>query len=257
MKLWCTSKAVCYNKSMENNKKQQISTPAAILVAGVLIMVGILLTKSGNISPATKTLSEKVGVSKEKLNACIKATDVDALNVKINDSVDKAMSNIEQRGTPYSIVIGPNGFMTDIRGAESLANTQAIVGAAQEGKLATKTINGVKQDMGQLYKGNVPLPTSDEHILGNPDATVTIIEYSDFECPYCKQFHPVLKQIVQESNNTVRWVYRDYPLHQHSFEKLVAAECISKIKGNDAYWKYADLLFGLLKTANDSVSEQL
>lgn len=225
-------------------QQPKISTPMAIVLAGVLIMVGIIASR-GQATPAPKTLSEQVGVSKESLLACIKGTDLDALNKSINDSVDKAMVNVAQRGTPYSVVIGKDGVKAEIKGADSYANVKQVVNDALIGKVTT------------AYTGNIPPVTADEHIFGNQDAIVTIVEYSDFECPFCKQFQPVLKQVVTESNGNVRWAYRNYPLHQHSFEKLVAAECIAKLKGNDAYWKYGDLLFGLLKTADDSVSEQL
>lgn len=257
---------------MEQNthSQQKLSTPQAIIVAGVLIMIGILVSRQGSLPARAKTISEQVGVSKDKLTECIKNTDADALSKSIDESVNKAMNIYpqNQRGTPYSIVIGPNGFMTDIRGADSYENTKKIVDSATLGKLATEVrVSGTGTstqpadattiNLSQLYKGTVPPVTSDEHIFGNPNATVTVIEYSDFECPFCKQFHPTMKRIVQESNGSVRWIYRNYPLHQHSFEKLVAAECVAKIKGNDAYWKYVDLLFGLLKTGDDSVSEQL
>lgn len=235
---------------MENNTNSpqpKISTPMAIIAAGVLIMIAILATKGGVMTSAPKTLSEEVGVSKESLNACIQATDLEGLSKKIDESVDKAMSAYpkNERGTPFSIVIGKNGVMTDIRGADSYVAVKKVV---DDAKLGTVVIP---------HKGEVPPVNSDEHIYGNPNAEVTIIEYSDFECPFCKQFSPALKKIVDESNGMVRLVYRHYPLHQHSFEKLVAAECIAKIKGNDAYWQYSDLLFGLLKTGNESVSEQL
>ena len=90
--------------------------------------------------------------------------------------------------------------------------------------------------------------------MGSASAPIVIIEYSDYECPYCKAFGPTLKRIVTESKGNVAWVYRHWPIHQGSFEKLVAAECVAKIKGNDAFWQYSDLLFGLLKTANDPVT---
>lgn len=234
-------------KNIESNGQQKISTPVAIIVAGVLIMIAVFASKSP-ATTTTKTLSEQVGVSKADLLACIKGTDLDALNTKINDSVDKAMSHIPKdngRGTPYSVIIGKDGVMTEIRGADSYVNVKKVVDDALIGKISAP------------YGGNLPPVTADEHIFGNPNAPVTIVEYSDYECPFCKQFQPTLKQIVQGSNGNVRWVYRNYPLHQHSFEKLTAAECIAKLKGNDAYWKYGDSLFGLLKTADDSVSEKL
>lgn len=237
---------------MENDikPKQQISAPAAIIVAGFLIMVGILMTKTGGSIGSiqtSKTLSEQVGVSKASLNACVKETDTNALNTRINESVDKAMSAYDknQRGTPYSVVVGLNNVMTDIRGQETYENTKKIVDNAMLGIVS------------KPYGGNITLLEPTDHIMGDSNAKVTIIEYSDFECPFCKGFNPTLKRIVSESNGNVKWIYRHYPLHQHSFEKLVAAECVAKIRGNDAFWKYGELLFGLLKTSDDSVSEQL
>jgi thiol-disulfide isomerase/thioredoxin len=234
--------------SKENiNPKQQISTPTAIIVAGFLIMVGILMTKSGVIENKPKTLSEQVGVSKAKMEACINNVDTKKVKSDIDASVNKAMSNyaLQDRGTPYSVVIGLNGVKTDIRGAESYDVVKKVIDDAMIGKVE------------RPYVGNIELSEPTDHINGSKDAKVTIIEYSDFECPFCKQFHPILERIVKENNGNVAWIYRNYPLHQHSFEKLLAANCVAEIKGGDAFWKYSDLLFGLLKTANDSVSDQL
>lgn len=233
------------NKDL-SNPKQQINTPTAIIVAGLLIMIGILVTKSGGVTKS-KTLSEQVGVQKSKLEACIEGVDINKVRNDITTSVNKAMSNYsnQDRGTPFSVVIGANGVKTDIRGAESYDVVKKIVDDAMNGKVE------------RPYIGNVEISEPTDHIKGAVDAKVKIIEYSDFECPFCKQFHPVLEKIVKESNGNVSWVYRHYPLHQHSFEKLIPANCVAEIKGDDAFWKYSDLLFGLLKTSNDSVSDQL
>jgi len=251
------------------NNQQKISTSTAIVIAGFLIMIGIIFSNGGGIPAVAKTLSEEVGVSKEKLNACIKSMDLDTLSKNIDDSVNLAMSHIPRtdRGTPYSIVIGPNGFIADIRtGANSYTNLKKIVDAAKQGKIATEVISlpqkdgstkEVTRNLSEIYTGKVVLPVEGEHTLGGKDAVINIVEYSDFECIYCKQFHPVLEKLINESNGTIKWTYRHNPLHQGSFEKLVASECIAKIKGNDAFWEYSDLLFGLLKTGNESVSEKL
>jgi len=225
---------------MENTTQQKISTPVAIIVAGVLIMIGILLTKnSGSKIVVEKTLSEQVGVSKAELAECIKGTDTTALSTKIQTSVEAAMKALpaDQRGTPYSVIIGKNGAKAEIRGADSIENVKKLVDEVTAGKVTTP------------YTGEVPPVDATDHIQGNPDAPITIIEYSDYECPYCKAFHPTLAQIVTDSAGNVSWVYRHWPIHQGSMEKLVAAECIAKIKGNDAFWKYTDLLFGLLNPA--------
>ena len=50
----------------------------------------------------------------------------------------------------------------------------------------------------------------------NPDAPVTLIEYSDFECPFCKRFHDTAKRLVDASEGQVNWVYRHFPLGFHN-----------------------------------------
>lgn len=238
------------NEEIKKEQPQQkITTPTAIVIAGILVMVAILLTGGGggNKIAKEKTLSEQVGVSKEKLMACVENIDKDALGKKIETSVTLAMKAlpVDQRGTPYSVIIGSNGVKAEIRGADSEENVKKLIAEVMAGTVTEK------------YQGEIVISEEGDHLMGNPDAQVKIIEYSDFECPYCKIFHATLNKIVAESNGSVSWVYRHWPLHQNSFEKLVAAECVAQIKGNDAFWKYSDLLFGLLKTAADPVTEQL
>jgi protein-disulfide isomerase len=232
----------------KENSQQKITTPMAIVIAGVLVMVAILLTNHGTGKVAVaKTLSEQVGVSKDKLAECVKGTDLTALNQSIATSVTGAMKGVpdNQKGTPYSVIIGTNGVKTEILGAESSDNVKKAIDEVLAGKVTL------------AYTGNLPPVDANDHLYGNPNAQVTIVEYSDFECPYCKAFQSTLKQTVDGSNGNVNWVYRNWPLHQNSLQKLVAAECVAKLKGNDAYWQYADLLFGMLKTSADPVTDQL
>lgn len=235
-------------KDKNENNQQKITTPMAIIIAGLLVMVGILLTNGGGDKIAKeKTLSEQVGVSKGKFAECVKGTDVNVLSQKIEASVESAMKGVpaDQRGTPYAVIIGNNGMKAEIRGADSYENVKKAIDEVVTGKVTT------------VYTGEVPPVDATDHVFGNPNAPVTIIEYSDFECPYCKIFQATLNKIVTESNGNVSWVYRHWPLHQNSLEKLVASECVAQIKGNDAFWKYSDLLFGLLKTSADPVTNQL
>lgn len=233
---------------MEDTKQQKITTPMAIVIAGVLIMVGILLTNgTGGKVAKTKTLSEQVGVSKSKLTECVASVDKDALSKKIQTSVEAAMKAVpaDQRGTPYAIIVGSNGMKTEIRGADSYENVKKLIDEVNSGKVTLK------------YEGEVAVTEEGDHIKGDANAPIKIIEYSDYECPYCKTFQVTLEKIVTESNGSVAWVYRHWPIHSGSFEKLVAAECVAKIKGNDAFWKYTDLLFGLLETGPAPVTDQL
>jgi len=93
-----------------------------------------------------------------------------------------------------------------------------------------------------------------DHIRGNPAAPVTLIEYSDFECPFCKNFHVTARKLVEESKGQVRWVYRHFPLDQlhpgKARKEAAASECAAELGGNEAFWKFADRLFELSRSNN-------
>ena len=88
----------------------------------------------------------------------------------------------------------------------------------------------------------VPAVTDADHIRGKADAAVTIIEYSDFQCPYCSRFHPTMLQVMEEYTDSVRWVYRHFPLsfHPEAGPAALASECASE---QGKFWEYADALF--------------
>ncbi len=90
--------------------------------------------------------------------------------------------------------------------------------------------------------------TPDDHILGNPNANVVIIEWSDPECPFCKRFHDTMNQIMAQygKSGDVAWVYRHSPidqLHPKARKEAEALECANEQGGNDAFWKYTTKLF--------------
>ena len=80
-------------------------------------------------------------------------------------------------------------------------------------------------------------------VRGAADAPVTIVEFSDFECPFCKQTHPTLKQLLECYPGKVRLAYRDFPLdsiHPQSRRAAEAARCASD---QGKFWEYHDVLF--------------
>lgn len=92
-------------------------------------------------------------------------------------------------------------------------------------------------------------PVSDkDHLLGNPQAKIVVIEFSDTECPFCKAFHPTMKKIVADYNGQVSWVYRHFPidtLHKKARKEAEATECASESGGNAMFWQYLDKIFEL------------
>ncbi len=229
-----------------DDKKQTITMPIAIIIAGLLVMVGIILANGGGKGIAKeKTLSEQVGVNKDKFTQCLKDTDTTALREKTNQSAEAAMKGVpaDQRGTPYSVVVGKNGSKAEIRGAFPKEDINKLIAEVNAGKVTVP------------YTGEIPAITAEDHIIGNTNAPIVIVEYSDLECPFCKRFGTTMKEIVAESNGQVAWVYRHWIVHvqpgQNALPKAAASECVTKLKGNDAFWKYIDLVFGLMKTADD------
>ncbi|MFH0806557.1 MAG: DsbA family protein [Candidatus Brennerbacteria bacterium] len=85
-----------------------------------------------------------------------------------------------------------------------------------------------------------------DHVRGSRDAKVTIVEYSDFECPYCKKFHDMMKGTLAAYGEDVAWAYRQYPiegLHAKAVKESEAAECTAELGGNDVFWRFADRIF--------------
>ena len=91
-------------------------------------------------------------------------------------------------------------------------------------------------------------------LYGSPDAPITIVEFSDLECPFCARLHTTLKQLVDDSGGQVNWEYRHLPLpmHQHARAAAIASECVARLKDNNAFWQYLDVLFANIGSANPS-----
>jgi hypothetical protein len=82
--------------------------------------------------------------------------------------------------------------------------------------------------------GKVPQIRSEDHIRGNKNAKVFLVEYSDFECPFCARFHPTAQQVLDEYGDDVAWVYSHFPLdqrHPNARPAAEASECVSEIGG--------------------------
>ena len=103
---------------------------------------------------------------------------------------------------------------------------------------------------------------SDDHILGNPNADVLVIEYSDAECPFCKKFHETMVEIMEQygKSGQVAWVYRHFPLdqlHPKARKEGEAMECANEQGGNEAFWKFSDKLFEVTPANNGLDASQL
>jgi len=114
-------------------------------------------------------------------------------------------------------------------------------------------VDNYQSDLSQTDLFNITKTTSKapDKVLVFPDdpiqgqrsnMLVTIIEFSDFECPYCLQVAPILKNIVEQSSNTIKLVWKDFPLPGHN-QALAAAEAAQCAARQGKFWEYHNELF--------------
>lgn len=98
--------------------------------------------------------------------------------------------------------------------------------------------------------------TEVDHIKGSPDAAIKIVEFSDFECPFCKRFHDTMNQVIDTYGDSgeVAWAYRHFPLEQLHPVKAravaLASECAAEQGGDQAFWQFTDRYFDVTLTNN-------
>lgn len=100
---------------------------------------------------------------------------------------------------------------------------------------------------------NIPPVTEKDHIIGNRNAALVIVEYSDTECPFCKTFQNTMKEVVRAYGDQVAWVYRHFPiaqLHSKAAKEAEATECANELGDNQVFWNYLDKLFETTNSNN-------
>lgn len=104
----------------------------------------------------------------------------------------------------------------------------------------------------RLAPPRAPISMKDVPVRGDADARVTVLEYADYECPYCQQIHPVLQRIEKEFKGKIAFAYKDYPLPMHPDAPL-AAEAAHCAGAQGKYWEYHDVLFDKKQLGRDSL----
>lgn len=145
---------------------------------------------------------------------------------------------------PLSVIIA-GGL---IAGAVYISNTKRpVIGNNPQAQVA-------QQQSASLDK--IKPIVKEDHVRGDPNAPVKIVEYSDTECPFCKRFHETMKQVMDEygKDGKVAWIYRHFPLDQlhpvKARNEATALECANDQGGNDKFWQYADRLYEITPSNN-------
>ncbi len=132
----------------------------------------------------------------------------------------------------------------DCKGA-SLVCIQGKCVALEEhrGPTADYSHAGGEPDTNTVYR--VPVDPKRQPMLGPDDALVTIVEFSDFQCPFCRRAAGTLHELLRRYDQEVRlfFFHNPLPMHPNSQEAAEAAAAVFHLKGPKAFWKYHDLLF--------------
>lgn len=187
-------------------------------------------------------VAKTVGVDETKFKSCLDSE-------KYKDRVDSDYQtgvSVGVSGTPGNFIVNDKGQGWFLAGALPYATVKQVVEMA-EGKTAEVDLSnqGVsKMTSDQLAK--LPRVQSQDHVRGDRNAKILLIEYSDFQCPFCQRFHPTEQQMLSEYKDTAL-VLRHFPLEQlHPYARgaAYASECIAELGGDDAFWKFTDTVWG-------------
>ncbi|MEI6222326.1 MAG: DsbA family protein [bacterium] len=97
--------------------------------------------------------------------------------------------------------------------------------------------------LGKRLEDNLQPVTSHDHIIGSLNAKITVVVFSDIQCPYCKSFHPVIRQLTDQykDGTDVAVVFRHFPidaLHPNARKAAIATECVSSLGSENKFWDY-------------------
>jgi len=88
-----------------------------------------------------------------------------------------------------------------------------------------------------------PPVSANDHILGQDDASVTLVEYADYQCPYCGEAHPVIKRLQKSLGKKLRFVFRNFPLTRIHPYALYAAQAAEAAALQGKFWRMHDMIF--------------
>lgn len=250
------------NKSIINNlspktafKAGLVSGLVIVIVVGFFIMLGMFISgkvpksnsaaKNNNVPTNSVTnnaptapsydfaqMAVSAGVDKNKFNECFSAK---KFTTKINTQAADAQKAGAQ-GTPYSVIMAGN-YKVPVNGALPFESVKQYLDAI---------INKDATQLKTLSDSTIVIPAVNKDtdwILGNKNAPISLVEYSDMECPFCQRFHGTMLQVMDAYKDKVNWVYRHFPLtslHANAMNLAQAGECVGELGGNDKFWKFLD-----------------
>ena len=191
-----------------------------------------------NVSARMVAYASDIGLDQAAFTTCIESKKYEE---KINDQMASGQA-AGISGTPGNIIYdikSKKGIL--ISGAQPIANFQTVIDAMLKDPASAMAQPGV-----ELAKNVTAIDFAVDHVRGDTDAKIAVIEYSDYECPFCKSVHPTYQKLMENNDGKIMWVYRHFPLsfHPEAMPLAVGAECANELGGTDAFWEFSDKVMG-------------
>lgn len=140
----------------------------------------------------------------------------------------------------------------------SLIFSRTVIDALRENKSEAEAVKLLRAKSSTFVEAKLPddsgvvydIKVGDSPIRGSKDAPVTIMEFSDFQCPYCASLQTALEQVLKAFPRDVRLVYKQYPLNIHQYARQAAAASLAA-HAQGKFWQFHDKLFQNFQAINE------
>jgi protein-disulfide isomerase len=108
----------------------------------------------------------------------------------------------------------------------------------------------------EIIKLTLPVNSNRDHIQEPSTAPITLLEYGDYQCPYCGRVYPIIKQVQKHLSNKLRFVFRNFPITQIHPQAQHAAEAAESAAAQNKFWDMHDHLYEHQQVLDDNHLEK-
>lgn len=195
-----------------------------------------------DVSSAFITYAKQLNLDTNKFKTCLSTE-------KYKNRIDADMKQGQDLGISGTPAFYINGKL--IGGAFPEESFKEVIDKELNGSGTTnykdysQTLQDAHDDTRGIFFNPIPVGINlgDAPMRGDKNAKVTIVEFSDFQCPYCKQVFPVIQKLMKDYNGKIKLYYKQFPLtsiHPNAYRAAEASECAAE---QGKFWEYHDYLF--------------